>query len=561
MVDKVLKPEDLLKKTDWQRKTYPLKLNLTDVQKVRLDMLIYEYKKCINKAIEIILNNIFTRHILLLEFDWEEAECPLFKAKKKLNYILEDYEIKRYGKDNEFTIPIYKKGAKTKVCNCIRGQAIPPHRILRKFLMPAKDRSIFPENDFTIYGKLTPNKIIAGFGARPAIYDSCLQKAVEAIKSQEKIKDKINWEIKQKGNRIKHNELYLKKEIDDEYLNNYTPKKIIGFIKNDEKKILELEDKKAKKIEYKQNVIRLYNSSYSLIEDQKDYFIKFFNYSDNKEMMLSFFGTDYQKKLAEKFIKSENAETEIMKRGEDYYLQYIYRQATEVPKPDKTFTAIGLDLGILNLACYISMKNDLKPFNIKFFNGKRLREEKRQYSKIRREWAKKLKQRKLGGKGRSRKWFKDKCERQNERNHIKYVMHKITTKIIQDIKDKIDKPVIIMQKLTDIRDKLTKKNKKKKDKLSKEKQLEIKRHKSLMREINNWNFSEFQKFLEYKANWMGIPIIYAKKSKGIKCNKCGHEQEVKLGGYFDTLFKCEKCGYACNIAFNRGINLAKGFFS
>ena len=92
------KAEEFLKdKIDWQRKTYPIKLNLTPIQKAKFDILVLEYKKAINKAIEIITKKVFPNFSLIT--DGEEIKknkCPLCKGEKSLNYILHDFKIENY---------------------------------------------------------------------------------------------------------------------------------------------------------------------------------------------------------------------------------------------------------------------------------------------------------------------------------------------------------------------------------------------------------------------------------------------------------------------------------
>jgi len=182
-MDKTLKTEDLLKKTEWQRKTYPLKLKLTDIQQVRIEAMAYEFKKIVNGSIKVILNNIYPKFILNGTEKTEKKKCPLCKAAKHLTHYLEDFEIQTYGKD--YRRVVYKKGKRTKVCNCFEGNTSPNHRIMRMFMLPTKDRTPTSENNITQFGK----------SEIKTVYDSALQKAMECIKSQVQIKQKLKWRI------------------------------------------------------------------------------------------------------------------------------------------------------------------------------------------------------------------------------------------------------------------------------------------------------------------------------------------------------------------------------
>lgn len=564
MKNKVLENEDLLKKINWQRKTYPLKLNLTDIQQSRIDNMIYEYKKCINKAIDIILNDFFKNHISQIENnEIKEGICPLCQKKKKLNFLLRDFKFELYkkSKNKENYKPVYKKNNEVLICEPCHCS----HYSLRKFLTPSKDRNIpILEWDFTLAGNLYHKKFERGFGTRPNIYDSCLQKAVECIKSQVEIKKKLNYRIKWNRERLEQNQISLNVEENKKHKDNEEIKKLRNYIKYNLKMISKLEKRYAENIEYKQNVIRLYENSYNIVKEDNDFFIKLKNYSKGNIMTLSFYGEKYQKKLASGFINNQNAETEILNKNGIYYLQYVYKKEVEIPVPDETFTAVGVDVNLINIACLVSMAKNLKPLKIKFYSGRHMRNKRTRFKKLRKIWNSKLMWKSNGGKGKSRKWFLDKCEIQNEKMYVKYVIHSVTTSIAQYIKDNIEKPVIVMEKMTDIRDRIGKELKIQKcsmEKLDKKQQKAIRTEKLLNSEINNWNFADFQSFLEYKANWLGIPVIYVPaKNTSLKCNKCGNIQEENYKDYHSVDFHCKKCGYRCNADFNASVNLARLFF-
>lgn len=583
MVDKVLKKDDFLKKTNWQRKTYPLKLNLTDIQQLRIEHMIYESKKVTNKTIQIIIKDFLPKYLIRIsEEDVKENICPLCQKKKKLRFQLSNFKFVKYTEKNYK--PVFKKGNKELICEMCHCS----HYSLRKFLLPSSKRDIpIKEWDITKGSRLNGT----------TLFDSLLQKAVETIKSQEEIKKKIDWKIKFYRQRILDNTVKLNKESNKSKNDKQLIKKLKNYIRYDEKSIEKEKNKKAEDIIYKNDAIRLYENTYDLIKQDKDYLIKLKDYINNKWLTLEFYGKNHQKKLADKFIKSKNAETEIIRKGDDFYLQYIYRKEIEVPVPDKTFTSVGIDVNIINLACCVSMNKDLKPINTNFFSGRRLRAKRKRYSEVRKIWNTKTKQKEKGGKGRSKKWFKKKCDAQNERRHIKYVIHLITTKIVQDIKDKYKKPVIVLENLKDIRDRIGKELKiseknliqflkddlkkqaeelykkrkfkdfrdfieehisKKKKKSYQKKQRDLK---SLNRELNNWNFDDFQKFIEYKSKWLGIPVVYVPaKNTSIKCNKCGHTEEENYLNYHEVSFKCKKCDYECNADFNAGVNIARLFY-
>jgi IS605 OrfB family transposase len=599
MIDKVLEKDDLLEKTNWQRKTYPLKLNLTDFQKVRIENLVYEYKKCINKSIQIVLNELFLRMRILCEDEWKEGICPLCQSKRKLNTELTDFEFVKYRemKGKDIYKPVYNKGNKVNICQSCSTS----HYSFRKFLLPSPNRDIpIKEWDFTLSGKLSPDTFKIGVGKRPSIYDSCLQKASETIKSDFMIKKKLDDRNKFLRNRIIENTINLNKEKNNKNKDESLIRKLGFFIRNDEKEIIKNEEKKSEDIKYKADSIRLYENSYEILKNEGDFFIKFLDYSRNESMMISFYGDKYQKKLAEQFINSKNAETEIIRKGNDFYLHYIYRQEDKVPIPDETFIAVGIDIGILNLACRSSLTKDDKISNVVFYNGRRMRNKRQRMSDLRRIWGKKTKQKRYGGKGRTKKWFNEKCgcgkeETKNnklsnellkynrEHKYVKYTIHYLTTKIVQDIKDTIEKPVIVLENLKDIR---TREDRELKialntlNGMNKKSKRYIRTYRKLTADFNKWNFDDFQKFIEYKANWLGIPVVYVpSKDTTIKCNKCGYvgefiyekknidgkntkilKENENINDLHELKFECKHCGYKCNSDFNASINIGRLFF-
>jgi len=577
--------KDLLKKTDWQRKTYPLKLKLTDIQQSRIEGIIFEYKKAINQIIQTITKDYFKNYLIQIsEEDIKKGLCASCHKERKLEYELSDFEFIKYAgtKDKPNYKPIFKKNNKVLICNNCHNS----HYSLRKFLYATSKRDVpIPQWDFT--KKVNLNR---------GLWDACVQKAVETIKSQVEINKKINRNLKFYRERIMDNTVKLNKEKSKIKKDIEEIKKLSNYIKHDERTIQKEKNKISGEIEYKANSIRLYETSYKLIKDDNDYFIKLKDYSKNNWMTIQFFGEDYQKKLADKFIKSKNAETEIVRKGDDFYLQYIYRQKTEIPIPDDSFTTIGIDVNILNLASLVSMNKDFKPIDIKFYSGRNLRSKRKRFRKVRAIWKSKTKQKEKGGKGRAYKWYINKQKAQNERDYVKYQIHNLTTNIIQFIKDKYDKPVIILENLKDIRNRITKEIKianrnlikflpkdlrKQADELYKKKkykefndilsqvsskqkkyyQKAVRELKSLNADLNNWNFDDFQNYLEYKANWFGIPIVKVpSKDTSIKCNKCDNVDEENYLDFHTVNFKCKSCGYQCNADFNASVNIARSFY-
>lgn len=130
--------------------------------------------------------------------------------------------------------------------------------------------------------------------------------------------------------------------------------------------------------------------------------------------------------------------------------------------------------------------------------------------------------------------------------------------------------MIVLEDLKDIRERIDREisiQKKGLEKLKGKSRRYVKDFRKLTLELQTWNFADFQTFLEYKANWLGIPVVYVSaKDTSIKCNKCGHIDKKNYTESEDPKalhklrFRCVKCGYQCNADFNASVNIGKGFY-
>jgi len=80
--------------------------------------------------------------------------------------------------------------------------------------------------------------------------------------------------------------------------------------------------------------------------------------------------------------------------------------------------------------------------------------------------------------------------------------------------------------------------------------------KRLNRILSNWAYYKLTKYIEYKANWLGIKVMKIKENGTSKtCPKCGSEGRRPYQG----LFKCVNCGYQANADFVGAQNILKRF--
>ena len=100
---------------------------------------------------------------------------------------------------------------------------------------------------------------------------------------------------------------------------------------------------------------------------------------------------------------------------------------------------------------------------------------------------------------------------------------------------------------------LTKKERRKKRKLSK-KQIAVRRRNN--RSLNSWSFYRLAKFIEYKAVLAGIRLVYVNPYKtSQRCPHCGETHKAK-----DRKYVCE-CGFHAHRDLVGAINIAKNAFN
>lgn len=118
-----------------------------------------------------------------------------------------------------------------------------------------------------------------------------------------------------------------------------------------------------------------------------------------------------------------------------------------------------------------------------------------------------------------------------ESRKIKDIDHKISRKIIDMAKEK--NYGIKLEKLNGI----TKK----------------KQGKKLNNIKSNWSFYQLQKFIEYKAKLLGVPVFYIDPAfTSQKCSKCG-----LIGKRANKMFTCQSCGHNDHADANASFNIAK----
>jgi len=219
---------------------------------------------------------------------------------------------------------------------------------------------------------------------------------------------------------------------------------------------------------------------------------------------------DYQKQMLFKAVKY--CDSELIKRSNKFYLNIT----TEIPDEPlkKMKDVIGVDLGIRNIAV---CSNGSK------FIGEQIQSVRNRYQTLRS---------KLQNKGtRSAKRHLKKISGK-EKRFQKDINHQISKQIVQSAKK--SNSAIALEDLKNIR-KTAKQRKKQRG------------------TFHCWAFFQLRKFISYKAQMIGIPIIMVNPAYTSQiCSSCGN-----LGIRNGQIFKCYNCNSELDADSNVSINIQK----
>ncbi len=171
------------------------------------------------------------------------------------------------------------------------------------------------------------------------------------------------------------------------------------------------------------------------------------------------------------------------------------------------------------------MLSDPKGKINKFYNGKKLRERRKEY----REKRKHLQEEKTGENDH---WRALKDIFNKETNYSNDINHKISKEVVELAKKY--KYGIAIEKLEKIR--------------------EEDKGREFNREIHSWRFRDLIDKIKYKAEEEGVPIkeVNPKYTSQI-CSKCGYKDRENRER---REFKCKECGFELNADLNASRNIA-----
>jgi len=214
----------------------------------------------------------------------------------------------------------------------------------------------------------------------------------------------------------------------------------------------------------------------------------------------------------QKFTNGKYCSSDLIYRRGKWLLNIILEFPT--PKTRKTIDCIGVDLGVNRLAVTSQRK---------FYSSKHLHNLVAKHQHFRSDLqSKRSKSARKKLKRISGYW----------RRLQKNVNHVISKQIVDACPKEF---AIAMEDLTDIRE-------------------TTKRRKKQRGVFHSWSFYQLRKFIEYKAQAKGIPILLINpKDTSKTCPRCGHISSRNRKS--QSLFTCQACGISLNADFSASQNI------
>lgn len=541
------------------------------------------------KAVNFFLKNI---HKIRNSFanipkkEQKESVCPVCKNKTILikknisnnpfKFLLDKKTIDKlkekglpYEKDE-----LYKILPEQEVCSYCYG-FVASDNFIRKQMYPNRRKNWLIKNKFNVENsaKLSGTEFAMAFEQAKAILKSQKeqQKYVKSKinflkytirKNLEVFEDKdIEVEEEMKGKKVtrkvkakivipaktkRHKERY-KHYMDNEKYGGKTLYSIEKSIEKTKNQIEKLEKRVSSFPTFNSKVVQLHNSS-SVIEFLDNNQIKL-RFGDRK-YQLNFYGTNVKnekgiKRFQEALKKIRNHSitySHIVKRDNEFYLEYPMTIDTSIPNPSYSFIAMGIDRGVKKILVCAIINNEKKLVSKPLFvKGDDIWKSRIIYRNIIRRL-----------KGVRRKNRKMREFRGKVRNISRDLVQKESRRVIENAKEVSEKLkipiVIVLENLKGIKEPQGKKK--------------YKREAKLRFMISTFIYGQIQKAIEYKAEEEGIPTHIITEEETMhtsqQCSKCGdiRKENRKRQGYF----KCKNCNYQINADLNAAINIADRFY-
>jgi len=206
----------------------------------------------------------------------------------------------------------------------------------------------------------------------------------------------------------------------------------------------------------------------------------------------------------------------LIKKDDNFYLCLHFKKTAILKEPS---TFVGVDLGIKNIA--VTSDN-------RFFSGGYLTYKSNHFFRLRKA---------LQAKGTpSAKKVLKRISGREKLFKLDY-LHQKSKELVKHV-SRLQNPCIVFEKLQGIREQKSKGRK-------------------MNRKLSTWAFRKFQELVTYKANQIGIPVVFVDaRYTSQKCSRCGNILKSQRTG---NIFKCKACGFELNADLNGARNIRKNF--
>lgn len=236
---------------------------------------------------------------------------------------------------------------------------------------------------------------------------------------------------------------------------------------------------------------------------------------------------EYIREIIDSITEDEwkKGRSELLRRDHGYEFHQGVRRDVEILSNPRT--TIGVDLGLTNLAAIAAVDDSGEKHGANIWSGAEAAEMRDRFYRSRR-------------RAQTDQKFEE--IRETENRYVENICHTISLGIVEWAIDH-NRPEIVMEDLSDIRDKF----------IAREKEHTADERRAL----HSWTFRKMQDMIEYKAHDHGIPVTYLTpnetKYTSQECNECGHTEGSNRDGVH---FECRECGYCVNADVNAAINIA-----
>lgn len=216
-------------------------------------------------------------------------------------------------------------------------------------------------------------------------------------------------------------------------------------------------------------------------------------------------------------MRHVRGDAKLFKRGDKWFIMLPVKDMPMSSIRGGKPTFIGIDLGIVRIATIAT------PDQVFFFDGREARRKREHFADIRRRYRRHNRlDRVKAQRGRETRWMTD-------------LNHKISKRIVE-IACQYDNPVIVLESLDGIRSR-------------------VRGSKRFNRMMSSWTFRQLTGFIRYKAEQVGIKVIFIDPRGTSKtCSRCGYSSRSNRPT--QSQFRCVRCGYQQNADANAAYNIA-----